>query len=321
MLTRLEQIERIESRGDLAAMLQRLRGESPRAGRATKLAVDKLASGTGIPRSTLYTYLNGQSLPSLEALAVLGTTLGASPAEQKALARAWNRLTGSPAAASRDGKTLTELTTPQLDEETAALLGPDDSLRTVGVSETFLVGADRMIRSARVFETYQAQQDGADGIYGVVWPDPEYVASRIRFTDIVNFRFEFIEHPAADTIVVWRKVFGRALAAGELTALNYAVDYTDSYRQAGDPAGAAAPISSTDNVEGQGRSFRHSPTHYELIVQFSPSVRPAKVWRVYASQPSAPALTRELVQLNDFGAAELALRNMPAGSHGLEWEW
>lgn len=314
MLTRLEQIERIGSRDDLAATLQRLRGESPRAGRATKLAVDKIVGLTGIPRSTLYTYLKGQSLPSLEALGVLGSALGATPVERKALARAWNRLTGTPQATSRDAKTLTELTAQRLDPETAALLQPDDRIRAIGISDIYVFDDGGRLIRAHASLTYQAQDDGADGNYAVIWPNAGVAADRIRFVDAINCRLDVVEHAAADSILVYRTVFGRPLAAGQTTTMRYTTDYSDAY-------GPRPPTATSGSTESQGRNVRDGLTHFEVMVQFHPDLVPAQVWQVHSSEPNGPVLNRNPVPVNALGVAELVLRNVQPGAHGLQWDW
>lgn len=77
---------------DLARELDHLRCRAARGTRRVRVSLDDLAGRVGIPRSTLHTYVTGQTLPPAEILDRIVIALGASPAEQGGWGDAWYRV-------------------------------------------------------------------------------------------------------------------------------------------------------------------------------------------------------------------------------------
>lgn len=77
---------------DFVFHLDRLRRRSAIGSPRARAGLDELARATGIPRSTLHTYLSGIALPPAERLDVLVRTLGCTPAEGREWAQARERV-------------------------------------------------------------------------------------------------------------------------------------------------------------------------------------------------------------------------------------
>lgn len=83
---------RVRTRVDLVRELEVLRGNSARGSGRARVSLADLAKRVDVPRSTLHTYLNGQSLVPAEVLDRAVIALGGSGADQKAWAEAWDRV-------------------------------------------------------------------------------------------------------------------------------------------------------------------------------------------------------------------------------------
>jgi transcriptional regulator with XRE-family HTH domain len=87
---------RVRSRADLARELERLRVRAARASGHRRVSLERLAGLTGIPRSTVHSYVSGTRLPPADALDAIVQALGAAPAEQAAWAHALERVVEGP---------------------------------------------------------------------------------------------------------------------------------------------------------------------------------------------------------------------------------
>lgn len=77
---------------ELAALLRRLRRRHARQHHDSPLTVRDLASRSGYAIGAISQYLSGRTLPAIDRFDVLIRLLGASPAEQHALATARDRV-------------------------------------------------------------------------------------------------------------------------------------------------------------------------------------------------------------------------------------
>ncbi|MFD0634715.1 helix-turn-helix domain-containing protein [Catenulispora yoronensis] len=74
---------------DLLAALDRLRMRAARGTGKPRVPLRDLASATGVPRSSLANYLSGATLMPADVLDAVVLALGASPAEAREWANAW----------------------------------------------------------------------------------------------------------------------------------------------------------------------------------------------------------------------------------------
>lgn len=84
--------DRSQTLTDLAELLRRLRRRHARQHHDSQLTVRELASRSGYAVGAISHYLNGRTLPPIDRFDVLIRLLGASPAEQRALANARDRV-------------------------------------------------------------------------------------------------------------------------------------------------------------------------------------------------------------------------------------
>jgi tetratricopeptide (TPR) repeat protein len=93
--------ERIESPADLATLLQRLRRRDARRRGRSERSCRELAAATSWSHATIAYYLAGRIVPPTERFDILVRLLGASPAEQRALASARDRVEEHQRASAR----------------------------------------------------------------------------------------------------------------------------------------------------------------------------------------------------------------------------
>ena len=84
---------RIATAAQLARELDLLRSRAAHGVRRARLSLDELARRTGIPRSTVHSYVRGVRLPPPDSLDDLVIAMGASPTEQREWAEALFRVT------------------------------------------------------------------------------------------------------------------------------------------------------------------------------------------------------------------------------------
>ncbi|MEO6700952.1 MAG: NB-ARC domain-containing protein, partial [Jatrophihabitantaceae bacterium] len=83
---------RIANLEDLARELGLLRSRAARGTRSAKVGLDDLVDRVGEPRSTVHAYLTGRRLAPSQVLDRIVIALGATPAEQREWAEAWDRV-------------------------------------------------------------------------------------------------------------------------------------------------------------------------------------------------------------------------------------
>ncbi len=82
----------VQSRDDLVAALDRLRQRAARGSGRGRVSLDRIARATGIPRSTVHSYVRGLRLPPADALDAIVVALGCAPGEQASWAAALERV-------------------------------------------------------------------------------------------------------------------------------------------------------------------------------------------------------------------------------------
>lgn len=83
---------RVRTRADLVRELEVLRGNAARGSGRARVSLADLAKRVDVPRSTLHTYLTGQSLVPAEVLDRTVIALGGTGADQRSWAEAWDRV-------------------------------------------------------------------------------------------------------------------------------------------------------------------------------------------------------------------------------------
>lgn len=119
-------------RADLVRELNLLRSRAARGSRSCRVSLQHLAAASGIPRSTLHTYLRGTRLPPPDSLDAIVLALGASHSEVREWAEALYRVLtpGQPDAAPT-----TSGTVPRQLPAAPALVGRDAELAALDDAE------------------------------------------------------------------------------------------------------------------------------------------------------------------------------------------
>jgi tetratricopeptide (TPR) repeat protein len=121
--------EQVQTRADLVRQLEVLRGNAARGSGRTRVSLAELAKRVNVPRSTVHTYLTGQTLIPAEVLDRIVIGLGGGAAEQRLWADAWDRV----AAHEHSGRRLPPLASPrQLPADVAAFTGREAEIRELG---------------------------------------------------------------------------------------------------------------------------------------------------------------------------------------------
>lgn len=305
---------------DLALHLDRLRREAGRERGRRRLGLDTLARRTGVPRSTLHTYLAGRSLPPPEVLDRLVLELGATGAQAREWARAWERV----ADASRGNRSRTTLSARSkflsLDTEVNRQLGSSEGefggLQDVAVQERIQLGDDRRIDWHEMRMTVRAVRDGVDRfslrLHGEPWMDLD----RIGVSQLVNCRTGEHRTLGDPRVRVFELVFDHPLSAGETQVFDFRIDYVDARVE---PDTSAATAVETEAIRG----FRQAGPLLVIEVRFPPGDAPVRLRQVHL--PSVDADAPETVvgplQLDERHAAHIVVQEATAGFHGIRWDW
>ncbi|WP_327025073.1 ATP-binding protein [Micromonospora sp. NBC_01739] len=109
-----------EPEQELLAELNRLRIRAARSRGKARLSLQDLAAATGVPRSSLANYLNGNSVMPMDVLDRLLLALGVTPAQAGAWATRWERVVGERLATGGPHRTAA----PDTDRRVADPAGP-----------------------------------------------------------------------------------------------------------------------------------------------------------------------------------------------------
>jgi hypothetical protein len=132
---------RVRTRADLARELDLLRAQAAWGTGRKRVSLSDLAKRSGVPRSTLHTYLTGQSLPPADVLDQVVIALGGS--DQALWGDAWDRVAEHEHESRRTASEVPRLLPPDV----PMFSGRDDQLRTLddlidaGTSRTVTVSA------------------------------------------------------------------------------------------------------------------------------------------------------------------------------------
>lgn len=116
----------VRTRADLVRELEVLRGNAARGSGRARVSLAELAKRIDVPRSTVHTYLTGQTLIPAEVLDRVVIALGGAAADQRLWAEAWDRV----AADEHSSRQVRPVATPrQLPADVAVFTGRDAEIR------------------------------------------------------------------------------------------------------------------------------------------------------------------------------------------------
>ncbi|MEU0879879.1 tetratricopeptide repeat protein [Lentzea sp. NPDC005914] len=116
----------MKTRADLVRQLEVLRGNAARGSGRTRVSLADLAKRIEVPRSTVHTYLTGQTLLPAEVLDRIVIALGGTNADQRLWADAWDRV----AAHEHSSKQPQQTSKPrQLPQDVTAFTGREAEIR------------------------------------------------------------------------------------------------------------------------------------------------------------------------------------------------
>lgn len=284
------------------------------------MGLDDLARRSGLPRSTLHTYLSGQTLPTVSALDRIAAALDCSGAERAELARAWERITEDFVVA-RGGEPPRVPLLRVLDAEPIGIppseLARNDDLRLVAAHQITRMGIGRRRRWVDIQETFQAKTDGVRSHLHVITPSGRVAANQLSVSSTANCRVAKVDHAGAETFAIFRLDFGRTLDAGETAAISFQVDFRDAYRGEKELAQAPSPESDQRVVWG----LRESCSTLVVEVQFNEHELPTSVSEVHSATVRSPVTQSRALLLNDWGVAQLVRDRPLAGAYGISWDW
>ncbi|WP_155884764.1 hypothetical protein [Actinomadura flavalba] len=259
------------------------------------------AQGVAVSLSTLSYWQRGRTRPersgSLHAVRGLEEILDLPRHSLVTLLRPASERTGP-------WRTLPELCPEPGIRELLDEIGGHGDRRVTGLSlhDQYTIGPRRSIVETHTRAVYQAQQPGVDR-WIVVYHHPHGLLPSARSAR--GCRFGRVRTDAASGLVAAELLFDRALDRGE----TYLLEYGFAFDESGAPACE------------EGRGF-HTPQHEYLIeIRFHPSALPARCYRTW--RPDAQTRLRDTgdLRLSSYRSAHFIEFGMPAGYHGIRWEW
>ncbi|TWE09262.1 transcriptional regulator with XRE-family HTH domain [Rudaeicoccus suwonensis] len=301
----------IYSVDDFAATLDELR-------RAHGFSLSVLSRHTGIPRSTLHTYLTGRSLPPAWQLDRIVIALGVPENDLRQWAEARERVEAiwratqsrSPASATaRLAADIAELRSG-LDH---AIRDSHEQTQPLMRSEHVYIGPDRRISRVDITQTVVARTDGARLHVRILMPSNGLQASAVKLRPGVGCQ-------AADTVpqthgsaTAFPIIFDAPLRAGQTHHVEYSLDYSGAWR----PLTAESPPPANE----VGCLFDAMSPPLEFRVQFSGEHQPCDVRQIYLSHPDGPEERIRDLDLDLELCAHMFVARPCAGCHGIRWAW
>lgn len=306
---------------DLCAQLDRLRSRGPDGRHRRRVSLTELSRLTGIPRSTVHTYLTGGVLPSADALDAIVLALGCQPNEAALWAEAWRRVTDGVRGSQTRSRSASWSKFASLDQSVRAALTRatdrwyDLSVPTA-ISERVFIGAERRIAQVDLRLTVRALEDGVDRwamrlAPSASLPDP-------RLVDVVDTQnCEPGEHRFLDGVQVrvLELLLGGPLLAGETQQLEFRLDY-GAARAGGTRSGASG-----ERCVDVMRGFRRQGPAYSLEVCFAENQSPRSIRQIQTHAADGPENTVRSLRLNAWRRVSISLESPVAGLHGIRWAW
>jgi transcriptional regulator with XRE-family HTH domain len=306
---------------DLCVHLERLRSCGPDGRSRRRVSLTELSRLTGIPRSTVHTYLTGSVLPSAEALDAIVLALGCQSGQAALWAEAWHRVTEGVRGSETRSRSASWSKFASLDQSVrAALTRPTDRWYDLSVpttiSERVFIGPERRITHIDLHLTVRALEDGVDRWAmrlppSASLPDP-------RLVDVVGTQNCVPgEHRFLDgvRVRVLELLLGGPLLAGETQQLEFRLDYR------AERAGGTGYGGSGERCVDVMRGFRRQGPAYSLEVCFAEDQSPRSIRQIQTHAADGPENTVRSLRLNAWRRVSISLESPVAGLHGIRWAW
>ncbi len=306
----------VHSLEDLATQLDRLRRQQGRRHGYVRTSLDLLGRASGIPRSTLHTYITGAVLPPAESLDRIVLALGCGTAQLRSWAQAWERVAdterGSRARAQLPSTsrllTFDALVQRQLDRPTDR---PPEQLEMLVIVERTQLTPARTLGWVDFTATIMARENGVDRHTMYIAPNPSLEMEKIQVVNAVNCSPGEHRTLTDPHVRVLEVELDHPLDAGETCLIEYRVDF-ECARIPGVPAKV-----STEAMRG----FRRTGPHYTLGVSFLPEDPPVNLRQIHLAHADAEENTVRELQQNRWHGAHMVVQRPAAGLHGIRWEW
>ncbi|MCW2856856.1 MAG: transcriptional regulator, family [Marmoricola sp.] len=301
---------------DLAAQLDRLRRQQGRRHGYVRTSLDLLGRASGIPRSTLHTYLSGSVLPPATSLDRIVLALGCGTGELRHWAQAWERVAdaerGSRARPQLPSSsrllTFDALVQQQLDRPTDR---PPEQLEMLVIVERTQLTPARTLAWVDFTATVMARENGVDRHAMYIAPNPSLEMEEIEVVNAVNCspgEHRTLRDPHVRVLEV---ELDHALDAGETCLIEYRVDF-ERARIPGVPAKVTTEVM---------RGFRRTGPHYTLGVSFLPEDPPLHPRQIQLAHADADENTVRELHQNRWHGTHVVVQRPAAGLHGIRWEW
>ncbi len=306
---------------ELREQLSRLRSRGPDGRSRPRVSLTELSKRTGIPRSTVHTYLAGSTLPSADALDAIVLALGCRPGQARLWAEAWCRVTEGFRGSETRSRSASWSKFASLDHEVRRAMTRVtdrwyDLSHPTAIAERVFVGAERRITHADFRLTIRALEDGVDRWAmrlppGASVRDPQLV-DVVGTHNCVAGEHRFVEGPR---VRVLELLLGGTLLAGETHQLEFRLDY-----RAARPGGSR-PGETRNRCVDVMRGFRRQGPTYSLEVCFAEDRRPRGIRQVQLHAVDGPENTVRPLRLNAWHRVGISLESPVAGLHGIRWAW
>ncbi|MFC0041172.1 hypothetical protein [Actinomadura rayongensis] len=260
------------------------------------------AEGVAVSLSTLSYWQRGRTRPersdSLRAVRGLETILDLPRHSLVTLLRPVpERSTGS-------WRSLEELCPEPVVRDLLDEIGDRGDRGVTGLSlhDQYTLGRDRQLAENRTRVVFQAQQRGVDR-WVAVYHHPHGAVPSSRWAR--GCRFGRVRVDETSGLIAAELLFDRALRRGE----TYLLEYGFGFEETGPP------------ITEEGRGF-HTPQHEYLIeVRFHPAMLPARCYRSWRPDGRSDLRDDAELRLSSYRSVHFIEFGMPAGYHGIRWEW
>jgi transcriptional regulator with XRE-family HTH domain len=307
---------------ELCEQLNRLRSRGTDGRPRHRVSLTELSRLTGIPRSTVHTYLSGGTLPSAEALDAIVLALGCGAGPARRWAEAWCRVTEGCRGSELRSRSAGWSKFASLDHEVRKAMRRVtdrwyDLSRPTAIAERVFLGADRRIAHADFRLTVRALEDGVDRWALRLPPGPSVRDPRdVEIVDTQNCvagTHRFVEGPR---VRVFELLLGGKLLAGETHQLEFRLDYGGAAR-----ARTLRSDDARDRCVDVMRGFRRQGPTYSLEVCFGAHQHPRGIRQIQLHAADAPENTVRTLRLNAWRRVGISLESPVAGLHGIRWSW
>ncbi len=313
---------RVFTASELCEQLNRLRSRGADGRPRHRVSLSELSKLTGIPRSTVHTYLSGGTLPGADALDAIVLALGCGQRQAKGWAEAWRRVTEGGRGSELRSRSESWSKFASLDHQVrkAMTRATDcwyDLSRPTAIAERVFVGADGRIAHADFRLTIRALEDGVDRWALRLPPGPSVRDPRdVEIVDTQNCVVGAHRFVEGARVRVFELLLGGKLLAGETHQLEFRLDYRAASR-----AHTLRPVDVRDRCVDVMRGFRRQGPAYSLEVCFAAHRRPCGIRQIQLHAVDAPENTVRPLRLNAWHRVGISLESPVAGLHGIRWSW